>query len=77
MMNSVAVFVLVILATTQAARLMQYNCSNYNMNIQATAASGMEDFQELQYCLIDKCTIMRIDTGQQLDIVYTSQSHFV
>ena len=76
MMNSVAVFVLVILATTQA-RLMQYNCSNSNMYIQATAASGMEDFQELQYCLIDKCTIMKIDTGQQLDIVYTSQSHFV
>ena len=47
------------------------------MNIQTTTASGMEDFQELQYCLIDKCTIMRIDTGQQLDIVYTTQSHLV
>ena len=31
----------------------------------------------LQYCLIDNCTIMRIDTGQQLDIVYTTQSLLV
>ena len=28
----------------------------------------------LQYCIIDNCTIMRIDTGQQLDIVYTIES---
>ena len=28
----------------------------------------------LQYCIIDNCTIMRIDTGQQLDIVYTTES---
>ena len=28
----------------------------------------------LQYCIIDNCTIMRIDTGQQLDIVYTAES---
>ena len=31
----------------------------------------------LQYCLIDNCTIIRIDTGQQLDIVYTTQSQLV
>ena len=28
----------------------------------------------LQYCIVDNCTIMRIDTGQQLDIVYTTKS---
>ena len=28
----------------------------------------------IQYCIIDNCTIMRIDTGQQLDIVYTTES---
>ena len=31
----------------------------------------------LQYCLIDNCTIIRIDTEQQLDIVCTTQSHLV
>ena len=37
----------------------------------------MAKFQKnstLQYYQIDNCTIMRIDTGQQLDIVYTTQS---
>ena len=28
----------------------------------------------LQYCIIDNCTVMRIDTEQQLDIVYTTES---
>ena len=45
-----------------------------------SATSGMGDVQQpttLQYCLIDNCTIMRIDTGQQLDIVYTTQSHII
>ena len=28
----------------------------------------------LQYCIIDNCTVMRIDTGQQLDITYTTES---
>ena len=31
----------------------------------------------LQYCIIDNCTIINIDTGQQLDIVYTSESLFI
>ena len=45
-----------------------------------SSASGMDDLQQsttLQYCLIDNCTIIRNDTGQQLDIVYTTQSHLV
>ena len=40
----------------------------------------MADLQQLttlQFCLIDNCTIIRNDTGQQLDIVYTTQSHLV
>ena len=45
------------------------------------AGSGdMDDLKQhttLQYCLTDNCTIMRIDTGQQLDIVYTTQSLLV
>ena len=45
-----------------------------------SSASGMADPQQLttlQYCLIDNCTIIRIDTRQQLDIVYTTQSQLV
>ena len=73
-MDFVAVLVLACLATTQAASF-QYDPRGY-MPALALAASGM-DFQQLQYCFLDNCTIVKIDSGQQLDIVYTTQSCFV
>ena len=36
--------------------------------------TGLSHVTTLQYCIIDNCTIMRTDTGQQLDIVYTTES---
>ena len=68
-------FVLLILTTTQTTSL-HHHC---NSDVYSSA-SGMADLQQLttlQYCLIDNCTIIRIDTGQQLDIVYTTQTHLV
>ena len=47
---------------------------------QGGGASGMVDPQQattLQYCLIDDCTISRIDTGERLDIIYTTNSLLV
>ena len=73
-MGFVAVFVLFIFAMTQAT---QYDCNNSNYYMAEAATKSMDDHQRLQYCLIDNCTIMRIDTGQQLDIAYTTQSHLV
>ena len=35
--------------------------------------TDLSQITTLQYCIIDNCTIMRIDTGQQLDIVYTTE----
>ena len=52
----------------------------YCSDVQPPAASGsghntdLSQVTTLQYCIIDNCTIMRIDTGQQLDIVYTTES---
>ena len=31
----------------------------------------------LQYCIIDNSTILRLDTGEQVDIVYTEDSTLV
>ena len=65
---------LLIIATAQAAPLPQCNSDDYS------PASGAADLQKnstLQYCIIDNCTIMRTDTGQQLDIVYTTESLLV
>jgi len=48
----------------------------YCSDVQSSASgSHIIDFSQvttLQYCIINNCTIMRIDTGQQLDIVYTT-----
>ena len=73
-MDFATVLVLVIIATTQAT---QYNCNNSNVYMLGAEASGMDDLQQLQYCLVDNCTIMRIDTEQQMDIAYTTKSYHV
>ena len=47
------------------------NCSD-----QQLPASGDDDLQQvtiLQYCLVNNCTIERIDAGEKLDIVYTTK----
>ena len=54
----------------------------YCSDVQSPAASGshntdLSQVTTLQYCIINNCTIMRIDTGQQLDIVYTTESLLV
>jgi len=45
------------------------------------SANGMADHQQqvttLQYCLINDTTIMKTDTGEQLDIVYTTDSQLI
>ena len=74
-MDYTVLFFLLILTTTQTTSL-HHHC---NSDVYSSA-SGMADLQQLttlQYCLIDNCTIIRIDTGQQLDIVYTTQTHLV
>ena len=74
-MDYTVLFFLFILTTTETTSL-HHHC---NSDVYSSA-SGMADLQQLttlKYCLIDNCTIIRIDTGQQLDIVYTIQSHLV
>ena len=53
--------------------------SIYCSDVQSPPASGSHDTDlsqviSLQYCIIDNCTIMKIDTGEQLDIVYATDS---
>ena len=76
-MDYSVLFFLLILTTTQTMSL-HHHC---NSDVYSSA-SGMADLQQLttlQYCLINNCTIciIRNDTRQQLDIVYTTQSHLV
>ena len=75
-MDYTVLLIFVILSTVQTTS------HHHGCNSDAySPASGMDDFHShdttLQYCIIDNCTIMRIDTGQQLNIVYTTQSLLV
>ena len=69
----VSLLFIVILAT--ASKVTSLHCSD-----QQLPASGDDDLQQvttLQYCLVDDCTIMMIETGEKLDIVYTTDSLIV
>ena len=51
----------------------------YYSDVQSPASGSghnidLSQVTTLQYCIIDNCTIMRIDIGQQLDIVYITES---
>ena len=79
-MACITLFLLVFVATSKAASISSHSC-----NTSPLSASGddvdMTNFSQvntsLQYCIIDNCTIMRIDTGEELDIVHTTESLLV
>jgi len=69
------VTLLFIATLTTVSKVTSLHCSD-----QQLPASGADDLQQvitLQYCLIDNCTIMNIDTGEKLDIVYTTDSFII
>ena len=72
MMAYLGLLLIAIIIVASEAILLYYS------DVQSPAASGNENTDlsqvtTLQYCIIDNCTIMRIDTGQQLDIIYTTE----
>jgi len=73
LMAWLTLFFIVILTTISKVTLL--HCSD-----QQLPASGGDHFQQvvtLKYCLVDDCTIKRIDTGEKLDIAYTTDSLIV
>ena len=81
-MAFIILFLLVIVGTSKAASISSHSC---NLNTPSLSASGddvdMTDLSQvntsLQYCMIDNCTIMRIDTGEELEIIHTTESLLV
>lgn len=72
-MVSVVFLLIGVFATSEATLL---HCSSSG----GTGSGDIDDLEQvttLQYCVVDNCTIMRIDTGQKLDIVYTTESIIV
>ena len=71
-MACVAFFLNAVFAASEAT----FHCSLAN-DSGSGSMDGPQQVSTLEYCVVDNCTIMRIDTGQKLDIVYTTESIIV
>jgi len=75
MVCATLLFFTVILAVSKVTAL---HCSDQQLPV---SGDGMPDAHEaattLQYCLTDNCTIVSFDTGEELEIVYTTDSVLV
>ena len=65
---------LLITILTVAIGTTSLYCSDVQSPASGSLNTDLSQVTTLQYCVIDNCTIMRIDSGQQLEIVYTTES---
>jgi len=49
-------------------------CSDLQSPASGSHITDLPQVTTLQYCIINNCTIIRIDIGQQLDIFYTTEN---
>ena len=79
-MACITLFLLVFVATRKAASISSHSCNTSPLSASGDDVDTTDLSQvntSLQYCMIDNCTIMRIDTGEELDIVYITESLLV
>ena len=70
-----ALLLITILTVTSGATPLY--CSDVQSSASGSHHGNLSQVISLHYCIIDNCTIMRVDTGQQLDIVYTIETLLV
>ena len=63
---------IVILTTVSKVTLL--HCFDQQLPASGDDIPDILQAAALQYCLVDNCTIMKIDTGEKLDIAYTTDS---
>ena len=68
---SLLLITILTVASTGAAPIY---CSDVQSPASGSHNTDLSQVISLQYCIIDNCTIMKIDTGEQLNIVYTTES---
>ena len=70
---SSVVLALAIMTTT----ILKWSCALIPTTSEDGSGVDSPEVTTLQYCIIDNSTILRLDTGEQLDIVYTKDSILV
>ena len=71
--------VVLISAATNATSPDDHRCSP-DQSSTGGSATDIDDLQQvitIPYCLVDDCTIMIINTGEELDIVYATDNLLV
>ena len=75
-----ALFLLVLCVTSKATLISAHSC---NLSIRSSEIASGADMDmmdpsqvatSLLYCIIDNCTIMRVDSREELDIIYTTEN---
>ena len=74
MMANFSLLLTAILTGVVSAGAAPIYCSDVQSSASGSHNTDLSQVISLQYCIIDNCTIMKIDTGEQLDIVYTTES---
>jgi len=70
-----ACFTLLFVVILTISEITSLRC--YDQQLPASGDDHLQQITTLQYCKVDNCTIKRIDTGEKLDIVYTTDSFLV
>lgn len=73
-MKILILFFAAFLAASEASPL---HCSSEQPLSSGNGVDNIMEVTKVQYCVIDDCTILRIDDGQKLDIIYTTESIIV
>jgi len=63
---------LIVILSVASGQATPLHCSDVQSPASGSHNTDLLQVTTLQYCIIDNCTIMKIDTEQQLDIVYTT-----
>ena len=67
--------VLLIIILTVANGATPLHCSDVQPSASGSHnTADLSQITALRYCIIDNCTIMNVDNGEQLDIIYTTES---
>ena len=69
--------IIILVVSGATAHCSSVPSSNAAGSISRDGVVDLSEVTTLQYCIIDNCTIVRTDTGQQLDVIYTTDSQII
>jgi len=70
-----ACFTLLFVVILTISEISSLRCSD--QQLPASGGDHLQQVTTVQYCHVDNCTIKRIDTGEKLEIAYTTDSFLV